>query len=75
MAYSSRNSARRLAFERVPETCPMVNKAFKQVQLQISNLREALIKALEESIEKDDRINELESLVSELKDKLSLLEK
>lgn len=75
---SNSREAARESFRRVNETCPEVDHALNQaseiIKEQTGMLREALVAAIEERMEADDRISELEYDVRSMQDMIERLE-
>lgn len=71
-------SAERKAFELVPETCPIIDKATETyldvVKSQTEALRSALIDALEENERLENTIDDLESEIDDLNSQIEELE-
>jgi len=67
--------AKREAFSRVPETCPAIDKALAEaeevIKEQTNALRAALIDALNELADCEERENDLIAEVEQLRDVIS----
>ncbi len=66
-----RRDAKRESFSLVPETCPHVDGALEEasrlIKIQTTALREALVNALARAAEAEERIEDLEREVDDLK--------